>query len=94
MIWLRQTIKSSTKQSNTYISKYFESLYDEKIQSLTSGQIKQITDAAFKKGLSEEYVNKMLTYLNKIFNYGLEMGYVQFNPGQKNSQIHKTGQDH
>lgn len=22
----------------------------------------------------------MLTYLNKIFNYGLEMGYVQFNP--------------
>ena len=73
-------LKSSTKQSNTYISKYFESLYDEKIQSLTSGQIKQITDAAFKKGLSEEYVNKMLTYLNKIFNYGLEMGYVQFNP--------------
>lgn len=63
-------LKSSTKQSNTYISKYFESLYDEKIQSLTSGQIKQITDAAFKKGLSEEYVNKMLTYLNKIFNYG------------------------
>ncbi|MFR3428642.1 MAG: hypothetical protein ACLTTH_00050 [Holdemanella porci] len=42
-------LKSSTKQSNTYISKYFESLYDEKIQSLTSGQIKQITDAAFKK---------------------------------------------
>lgn len=73
-------LKSSTKQSNTYISKYFEALYDEKIQSLTSGQIKQITDAAFKKGLSEEYVNKMLTYLNKIFNYGLEMGYVQFNP--------------
>ena len=73
-------LKSSTKQSNTYISKYFEPLYDEKIQSLTSGQIKQITDAAFKKGLSEEYVNKMLTYLNKIFNYGLEMGYVQFNP--------------
>ena len=72
-------LKSSTKQSNTYISKYFESLYDEKIQSLTSGQIKQITDAAFKKGLSEEYVNKMLTYLNKIFNYGLEMGDVQFN---------------
>ena len=60
-------LKSSTKQSNTYISKYFESLYDEKIQSLTSGQIKQITDAAFKKGLSEEYVNKMLTYLNKIY---------------------------
>lgn len=76
-------LKSSTKQSNTYISKYFEALYDEKIQSLTSGQIKQITDAAFKKGLSEEYVNKMLTYLNKIFNYGLEMGYVQFNPVKK-----------
>ncbi len=66
IIWLRRNqLKSSTNKVIHIFQKYFESLYDEKIQSLTSGQIKQITDAAFKKGLSEEYVNKMLTYLNK-----------------------------
>lgn len=76
-------IKSSTKQSNFYISKFFIPLFDMEVHRITSDQIKKILDMKIESGLEESYVNKALEYITKIFNFGLKKGILQINPAQK-----------
>lgn len=76
-------IKSSTKQSNFYISKFYIPLFDVEIHRITSEQIKKILDEKIESGLEESYVNKALEYITKIFNFGLKKGIILANPAQK-----------
>lgn len=77
------SIKSSTKQSNHYISKFFIPLFDVEIHSLKSYQIKSILDEKIKKGLEPSYVNKALEYITKVMNFGIKKGIIQNNPAQE-----------
>lgn len=73
-------IKSTTKASNMYAAKHFEILFNKNIKAITSSDIKKITDEKYKNGLSVEYINKLLAYINKIFNHAISLGILTNNP--------------
>ena len=88
----KNSIKSSTKQSNQYISKFFTPLFDRKITSISSNDIKNVLDKKFNEGLSEGYVNKGLEYANKVFSYAVKQGFITYNPVQKISHYKRPDQ--
>lgn len=79
----RKLIKSSTKQSNRYISKLFEPLFDVHLPLITPKEIEKILDKYYEKNYSVGYLNRALEYLNKVFNYAIENDIMSRNPVKK-----------
>lgn len=76
-------IKSSTKQSNLYISKLFSELFDKKVGLVTTKDIEKILDDLYNKKYAVSYVNKALNYIKKVYRFATDEELVLRNPAQK-----------
>lgn len=75
------TVKTNESRYNTHIKPY---IGDFILQKVTSRDIQKIIYNLKKsdKNYSNVYINKILEVISNIFNYAMDMGYIEKNPAK------------
>lgn len=93
----KQTCRPSTVKTNesryaVHVKPYLGSKY---IDNISVGDIQKIvhTLVSSQNGYSATYINLITGTIRKIFNYGIDMGYVDKNPAKKIKKLKEKKKD-
>lgn len=77
---MSKTKKSTTLETDKFMFDQMSELYDKKINLIRTSTIYDFIDSYDTDEYKISYVNKMRTYLNKLFNFSLKKNYIERNP--------------
>lgn len=71
--------KKSTMQANQYLLSVLSVFHNVSINKIDKELVKKFTDQKLEK-CNVSYINKILTYIKKVFNWAVREGYIDRNP--------------
>lgn len=74
------TKKSSSLATDRYVFNLMDELYSKKINLIKTSTLRDFINKYNTEEYEISYVNKIRTYLNKLFNFAVKQNYISINP--------------